>query len=247
MRYFCWMACILFAFGCSSTWKSTKEMYDEYVVQAETVDIEDPGTGNEGQLQMARVISRMDERLFYFLREFSSRDTFPGMEWFDSLLGEYPWLSGTGAVDTEGEILVLRPETSIKPVDFLPLLDPNECFDERSVRGAVVETEFGPEVYVGEPFFRDGEWMGLLTAHFDMRALVRLSPVPDDLLILSRETVLWPGKNFPVEQLREKIKWDDLEDTTRDEVEINEREYFWLVRYVGQMKIVYVVAVPEEQ
>ena len=88
---------------------------------------------------------------------------------------------------------------------------------------------------------------GLVVAHFDVRSLVKLSPNPEELVILAGEKVLWSGKYQFESTPFAQINWQQmLGEESYGVVTESGNSYTWLVRYLGDVPIVFGTATPQE-
>ncbi|MFP4516122.1 MAG: hypothetical protein ACLFNV_04940 [Desulfovibrionales bacterium] len=225
----------------SATWKHSKQFYKEYVDTDPSVSIETEGLDEPAREKMARLFSGVDQRIMHLSRVLGNQDSFPDNGWYEQILDRFPWINGVAAVDKQGTILVARPEETIKPQNFDVLLDENEVYGKRTIRARVDETPFGPEFYMGGPFFNENTLQGLVAVHFDFRSLLQFSPAPDDLMVLTEQGIVWPGSGFDEKALAE-LPWGEfLRNDVHGNLKLNKREYYWISRYVGQMRLIYVV------
>lgn len=243
-------ALIVLLTGCkqsvNNTWRETKGYYNTYLntpAELEFAEV-DADTAEE---KLAVMYTPIGEELEKFVRVIDAKDVFPDLKWVESTMERFPWLSGIAVINLEGKVLMQRPAVSMKPLKFAPLLDETKEYGFRKLRGYVDETPLGNEAYVAMPFFSDNEMKGLVVAHFDARSLVELSPHSEELIVLTGKHVLWTGKyqfeNTPFAQ----IDWKQMLGNESYGV-FNEsgQSFTWLVKYVGEIPIVFGTAVGEE-
>lgn len=82
----------------------------------------------------------------------------------------------------------------MKELDFIPLLYEDKKQNSRALRGDVQNTPLGPEIMLAAPLYDGVDFLGIVVAYFDMRALMQYSGNPENLVILSPHALLWPGK-----------------------------------------------------
>lgn len=236
-----WVIVLVSAAGCVEVVKESKKAYREYVDSAQPIKLESTKEQTDGTTKLARLFSPVDERLHDLLQTLDHQDAFPGGDWSDMVLKKYDWVSGIAAVTKAGEVLFEKPGETIKEAHYNLLLpEAEKCF-EKKIRSDVDQTPFGAEVYLGGPFFKDNEWQGMLVARFDFRSLVKFSESPGELMILSDKGVLWSGQDFDVQGLSD-MPWSEvLKDRVSGKVSVNGQAYRYISRYLGQMKLVYVV------
>ncbi|MYL82627.1 hypothetical protein GTA51_05690 [Desulfovibrio aerotolerans] len=237
-------ACCLLASltGCGTMktkWRETRKLYREYVNTDPSIDFSDEGISDKGLQRLAALFMPVDERLMGMMRALGSQDTPPEQEWAQGLLTSYDWLSGVAMVDTTGQVMGQVPSTSMRPLDFTPLLEQAERYKVRKMGARVVTDEMGTVVMVAAPFFKENEWAGLVVAFFDPRNLVRFSPNADALVITSTEGLVWPGAGGQGEGLA-ALKWAEiLKGEVQGDIQAGGGQYVWQARYVGQLELIY--------
>lgn len=82
----------------------------------------------------------------------------------------------------------------MKDLDFIPLLYEDKKQNSRALRADVQNTPLGPEVMLAAPLYDGVDFLGVVVAYFDMRALMQYSGSPENMVILSPQALLWPGK-----------------------------------------------------
>lgn len=240
---------ILLMAGCSTTrnvWDSTTEVYDTYVDPKPEIDLDrGPGLSRKEQV-LAVQFSQLDQPLEQALRTLAPQDRFPSEEWMSNFQTRFPWMTAIMAVNTQGEMLAQHPQISLKPIDTTPLLAHEWSMFERGLQGFVQDTPLGPEVIIAGPFFRDGNWQGLLVAHFDPRRLVEFSTNPDQLTLLTADELLWSGVNPEVTQEIRDAPWSQiLRSDIQGQRSTQSGAYAWMARPIGALHLIYVVALPQ--
>ena len=222
-----------------TTWRDTKKLYREYVNTDPTIDFSAQGITDKGVQHLAALMMPVDERLMAMLRALGSQDTPPESEWCHQLVTKYDWLSGVAVLDASGAVLSQDPSVPIRPLDYSGLLDFAERYKVRKLGAQIKTDELGTVIMVAAPYFKNNEWAGLVVASFDPRSLVRFSPQPDALVVLSTEGVVWPGGGGQGEALA-GLKWADmLKSNVSGEVSSGGAQYLWQARYVGQLELIY--------
>lgn len=233
---------LFFAAGCSTvheTVKDTKQLYDEYVVPKPEVELDNDDLDRE-QLRLARLFKPVDEHINNLRKYLDGMDKLPKEEWFKRLFTEYGWISGVMIVDVAGEVRFQHPPQSLKQHDLSPFMEWGEAWHDHYLRAFAVNTSLGPEIYLANPFFKDSEWQGLVVVHFDPRKLLRFCPEPDDLILLSPNDVLWPGKYEQDAQAMAGLPWEEmLEDGEFGEYKGSRGKYYWIARHLGYYHIIY--------
>lgn len=236
--------------GCGSTslhetWKSTKKLYGEYLNPPASVDYEDKGSLSEAESLLASRMLPIDDQLVLLERFLENQDKPPTGAVIARLFGQFPWLSGLAAVDADGYVQAQEPPVPMKPLDFAPIVSEEARKTEpRGIRSYVQDTPLGPEVFVGVPIYQNAELRGVLVSHFDMRALLRYTVGAEDLVILSPQAVLWPGRfNIESTPLYGR-KWEELtRSSVQGSVSNANGEFIWMVRFIGKTPIVFAAPV----
>jgi hypothetical protein len=245
------LCCLVFLTGLTgcgtmkTTWRDTKKLYRTYVNTDPTIDFSDQGITDKGLQRLASLFMPVDERLMSMMRVLGAQDTPPEAEWTQDFLTRHDWLSSVAVLDTSGAVLSQVPAVSMRPLDYAGLLEFSDRYAKRKL-GALVKTdELGTVVMVAAPYFKNNEYAGLVVASFDPRNIVRFSPEPGALVIVSTEGLVWGGDGGQGEALA-GLKWQDLlKDAVQGEMQVAGGQYAWQARYVGQMELVYLTDVRE--
>lgn len=241
--------CILFLslLGCDSArnlWSRTTGLYETYIDPKPEIDLQRRPGLSKKEKQLAMHFSVMDQQLELLLRTLAPQDAFPSQAWFERVSGRFSWLTAIMAVDTQGEVLVRRPEIPIKTVQTAPLLEEEWSLLERGLQGFVQETPLGPELIVAGPFFRDGVWQGLLIAHFDPRSLINLTQDPEGLVLLAPGQLMWSSLNATTTQELVAAPWNDiLKSRVQGRWSGENALFVWIARPIGALQMIYAVAV----
>ncbi len=230
--------------GCEAvrdSWKDTKELYVEYVVPTASVDLNNDDI-DATELKLASLLIPLDVRLDALVRFLDGRDSLPDESWVEELFQRFPWVSGFMAVDMEGNELLREPAISLKPIDPQPFVALGEAWNDRAMRAVADDTPLGPEIYLAAPFFVDTVLRGVTVVHFDMRALVNFTSRPEELIVLTPTETLWAGGSDEHGMLLAKAPWQEILKSEDDGVlSAGGREFHWLVRYLGDLQIIYAV------
>lgn len=226
-------------------WRETRKLYREYVNTDPSIDFSDQGISDKGLQRLAALFMPVDERLMGMLRVLGSQDTPPEQEWAQQLLTSYDWISGVAVLDTAGQVQAQVPTVSLRPMDFTPLAEQAERYKVRKMGARVATDEMGTVVMVAAPYFKENEWAGLVVVYFDPRNLVRYSPEPDALTVVSTEGLVWAGASGQGESLA-ALKWTDiLREAVQGDIHVGGGQYAWQARYLGQLQFVYLTDVRE--
>lgn len=234
------LACLLILPGCGF-WKKVKSSYQGTVLPAEVELEEQPGMqGARGKL--AQLFCPLDQNLEFMLREIRIKTDRPQEQWLRELHRSFSWVNGVAVVDRGGSIQARYPQSPVKPVDYSSLVRAASDWQNRKMRTAVQKTELGPEVFVLRPFFERNEWQGLVAVHFDPRTLARMSPQPDDLLMLGPDALLWGGRYNKEGKELSELNWKSfLESDVNGHVTVQGKRFYWLARFVGSDPLIYAV------
>ena len=229
--------------GCGDTtardaWKSTKVFYGEYINPQASINYDDKGEMDAASRSFASNMQIVDRELIRLERFLRNQDKTPTGEGVEQLLRSFPWLSGVAAIDPDGKVLVQEPPVAIKPIDFTAVLEPSPL-GERRLRKAVVDTPLGPEVLIAVPIFASADLKGLYVPHFEMQSLMRITAKPEEVMVFTPSTVLWPGRfagNVPVNS-------KDWVEITKSEVAGKVtgagEDFLWVCRFVGGSPVIF--------
>lgn len=241
------LACVLLAAtGCDtmkSSWKSTRKLYKEYVNVDPTIDLKAEAEEDPTVLKLATLFAPVDEKLEYMIRALSSQESPPSREWCEAFMSANPWLTGVAVLDASGSASVKLPSFTLKQVDYSPMMDFEAVYKQRKMAGYVESGDLGSEVLVGQPLYSNNEFAGVLVVNFDPATLAKLSPNPDNLIIVSSGVALWGGKDPAAAQSLAKRDWKKIlaGDVTGD-IREGGQTYLWQTRYLAHIQLVYMVA-----
>lgn len=238
---------LLFASGCeygSKVWQDAQN----YVDPNPEIDLNHGGIENPDDNKLALLFTPVDEKILSLINALSAVDSHPDENWFKMLFMRFPWISGVLTVDEEASILVKLPETGIKPFKPGPLVEYEGDWSEISMKSFINYSEFGPEMYLCTPFFKDAEFKGLVVVHFDPRILLNFCPEPEKLIIMQPDGGgFWTGSDNEDKEALLKIDWDELlDEDVHGVVTVGETRYVWLSRYVGDTQILYLTRAVSE-
>ncbi|SBW12203.1 conserved exported hypothetical protein [uncultured Desulfovibrio sp.] len=235
--------------GCSSyqptknVWKSTKSLWNTYVSPPATVDFEEKGNLSPQALSLTHSMMGIDVELTRLERTMLNADKPPTREWLSSFLTSFPWVSGFAGVKYDGTILGQEPANPMKPLDFIPLLYEDKKQSTRALRADVQNSSFGPEVLLASPLYDGTEFLGVVVANFDMRSLMQYSQTPQDVVILSPQALLWPGKYDFASTPLAGVNWDEVtaKSTSGTCTNVN-GTFYYNVRFLGNVPLIFAVA-----
>ncbi|WP_028586953.1 hypothetical protein [Desulfocurvus vexinensis] len=240
--------------GCETldkTWSATKttthKYYKGYLNTDPSIDYE-ARDWTSSEAKLAELFAPVDKPAHTLAIALNRQDAFPGDAWVQTLFADYPWMSGLVVATLDGEIVMQRPETALKPLNFAPLLAHGEALADRRLRAHVDMTPLGPEVYMATGMFRGNELVGAIMVHFDIRNLLEFSPEPGALVVVTAEQTLWAGADDAATQAVRAQPWAEiLADESHGRFTADGREYIWLCRFLGDLKLVYATAAVEDE
>lgn len=235
--------------GCSSyqptknVWKSTKAFWNTYVSPPATVDLEEKGTLSPQALSLTQSMMGIDVELTRLERVMLNADKPPTREWLTTFMTSFPWVSGFTGVKYDGTILGQEPANPLKHLDFIPLLYADKKQSTRALRADVQNTPLGPEVILAMPLYDGTDFLGVVATNFDMRSLMQYSKTPDNVVILSPQALLWPGKyDFAATPLA-GVNWDEVtQKSTSGTCSNANGKFYFNVRFLGNVPLVFAVA-----
>lgn len=225
-----------------NAWKTTKDLWYTYVSVPARVDYSEKGDLSPRAMALSTCMMGIDVELSRFERTMMNADRAPTREWLDKLFADYPWVSGFAGVKYDGTLLGHEPGPSLKNLDFIPLLYEDKKQNSRALRGYVQQSPLGSEVMLAAPLYDGVDFLGIVVAHFDMRALSKFSSSPEDLVILSPAALLWPGKyDFAATPLA-GVDWETVASKSTSGTCTNERgSFYYQVRYLGNLPLIFAV------
>ena len=237
--------------GCNSfqptknVWKTTKGLWNTYVSPPASVDYEEKGSLPPQALALSTGMIGIDVELGKLERVMQNADKPPTREWLSNLFATFPWLSGFAGVKYDGTILGQEPANGLKELDFIPLLYEDKKQNSRALRADVQPSPLGPEIMLATPLYDGVDFLGIVVAYFDMRALMQYSEHPQDMVVLCPSALLWPGKyDFAATPLA-GLDWSEIVKHSSAGTCTNATgSFFYLVRYLGNLPLVF--AVPEK-
>lgn len=237
--------------GCSTyqpvkdVWKSTKGMWNTYVSQPAVLDYENKADLPERGLALSRDMQGVDVELDKLERVMQNADRPPTQEWLNQLFAQFPWLNGFAGIKYDGTILGQQPADSLKDLDFNPLLYEDRKQRSRALRGDIQPSPLGPEIMLATPLYDGVDFLGIVTAYFDMRSLMHFSKNPQDIVILAPNALLWPGKyDFAATPLA-GVDWAKaVAESSAGVCSNSTGSFVYMVRYLGNIPLVF--ATPEK-
>lgn len=216
------------------SWKTTKDFVDP----PPQIDTDSYQFQNPNQEKLAKLFTPVDGPLTTLARFVYNTDTMPDLDWLDLLMARFPWVNRVVVTDDAGTIVFMQPELPVKKISK-PLKFEGVWRDIRLMT-VVDYSDLGPELYIGRPYFRDVDFRGIIGVGFDPRSLLSLSPSPQELVIIHPGSGVWSrGADVDKKGLLE-VDWDELlKDEVHGQVQVGEKYYTWIVRYIGSDAYVY--------
>lgn len=251
LRSFLVLLAAVFLCGCNAyqptknVWKTTKGLWNTYVSPPASVDYEEKGDLPPQALALSTGMIGIDVELGKLERVMQNADKPPTREWLNGLFASFPWLSGFAGVKYDGAILGQEPANTLKELDFIPLLYEDKKQNSRALRADVQPSPLGPEIMLATPLYDGVDFLGIVVAYFDMRALMRYSEHPQDMVVLSPSALLWPGKYDFAATPMAGLDWAEIVKHSSAGTCTNATgSFFYLVRYLGNLPLIF--AVPEK-
>ena len=188
--------------GCSryqpvkNVWKGTKGLWYEYVSQPASINYDDKGELTERDQIFTKGMMGIDTQLHRLERLMANADKPPTRAWMDNFFKEVPWVDGFAGVKPDGSILGQEtvPGKTPKQLDFNSILYEDKKQSTRALRCDVQQTPEGPEVMVAMPLYDGIDFLGCVVAYFNMEHLAKSVNTPNDIVVLSPQALLWPGR-----------------------------------------------------
>ncbi|MDR2055997.1 MAG: hypothetical protein LBQ10_09060 [Desulfovibrio sp.] len=236
--------------GCNSyqptkdVWKGTKNFWNVYVSPAAEIDYEEKGALSPSALELTNSMMGVDRQLSRLERVMINADRPPTKTWVSDFMSNFPWLNGFAGVKYDGTILGQVPSPPLKQLDFIPLLYEDKKQSNRALRADVQNTPLGPETMLAVPLYDNADFLGVVVAHFDMRTLAQFTGNPANIVILSPQALLWPGKYDYAATPLAGVNWEEVVSKSSSGVCKNAAgSFYYIVRYFANLPLVF--AVPE--
>lgn len=251
MKYFAQLLLIcslLLLCACSSyqptknVWKTTKSLWNTYVSQTASVNYENTADLPPESMALSRDMQGIDLELTRLERTMQNADKPPTQEWLNQLFEEFPWLNGFAGVKYNGQILGQQPPDSMKNLDFNPLLYEDKKQNSRALRADIEPSPLGAEVMLATPLYDGVDFLGIVVAYFDMRSLMRFSENPQDIVILTPNALLWPGKyDFAATPLA-GVDWTKtVMESSAGTCSNSTGTFIYIVRYFANLPLIFAI------
>lgn len=236
---------VLFMLGGCGVWDTTadytRESWEttrEFVDPPPEIDTDAYQFENPNQEKLAKLITPVDGPLTSLIRFVDNTDTLPGVDWLELLRARYPWVDRVLVTDEAGTIILMQPELPMKKISK-PLVFEG-VWRKIKLLTVVDYSDLGAQLYLGRPYFEDVHFAGLIGVGFDPRTLIKLSPEPDQLVVIHPGGGVWSvGADVDKDGLL-AVPWNEiLKDKVNGQVAVGDKYYTWLSRYVGDDQYVY--------
>lgn len=242
--------CSVALVGCRSSqnikdaWKGTRSYYYEYLNTPASLNMDDKGNILDYQAEMGSAIADFDMRILELERVLQNSDRNPDAAWVTSLTARFPWLSAVALTDEEGYPRALVPPTFAKGFEIGTLLEVDPKQQIKDLRAFVQEDPQGPEIYVGNPVYIGADFKGVITVHFDPRALLARAGDPGKIIIAAPCGIVWPGLYDAQATPVAKVDWGEEVRKNSSGIVRNELgAFYWVCRYLGNLPLIYAVRV----
>ncbi|MDR2743980.1 MAG: hypothetical protein LBB66_02105 [Desulfovibrio sp.] len=234
--------------GCNSyqptkdAWKGTKNFWNAYVSPAAEIDYKEKGALSPSALELTNSMMGADQQLSRLERVMLNADKPPTKTWVSDFMTNFPWLSGFAGVKYDGTILGQVPSSPLKQLDFIPLLYEDKKQSNRALRADVQNTPLGPEVMLAVPLFDSADFLGVVVAHFDMRTLAQFTGNPSNIVVLSPQALLWPGKYDYAATPLSGVNWEETVSKSSSGLCKNAAgSFYYIVRYFANLPLIFAV------
>lgn len=227
-----------------NVWKGTRSLWYTYVSPPAYVDFDEKGDLSKEGKALSSCMIGIDVELAKVERVMQNADKPPMKEWVSNFLSSYPWLSGFAGIKYDGTILGHEPAGQLKQLDFNPLLYEDKKQNSRALRADAQNTPLGPEVLLATPLYDGIDFLGVVVAHFEMKSLMRHSNAPENMVVLTPNVLLWPGKYDFASTPLAGVKWEEVvRQSSQGTCSNTNGKFIYTVRWLANLPIVF--AVPE--
>ncbi len=223
------------------TWSKIRQFYESQFYSSQ-VELEYETGMDQAEERAAILFAQVDQKLDPLLQELELQEDWPADNWADRLYEAHPWLSGVQVMDTQGQVQQGAQDQDL-PWDRQNILKLHDNWQDQNMEFAVFPSGNSTWMTIIRPCMQENEWQGLLLAFFRIDSLFRQSSQPQDILLLSRQKVLWPG-GYPdrAQELLETGFTQRLKHQSHGEVEVSGLDFYWIARYVGSEPLLYLIA-----
>ncbi|MFP4392403.1 MAG: hypothetical protein ACOC3Y_03590 [Desulfohalobiaceae bacterium] len=238
---FCVAASVFLLVSCKSWQKSWQALDSSFYPEKVELD-KDPGWP-ESEVEAAHVFAQVDQGLQRLLLELELQETLPDQGWAENVLQGQPWLQGLLVVDKEGEIQQGNKARDLPEGVVQEVLSRAETWQDDDLRLVLPHKGEQTWMVLARPYQQGRQWQGLILAYFQPQAMLKKADNPDQIILLSKEQVLWDGDYPQAANKALEQDWSGhLQDEAYGQIRVADQEFYWLSRYVGQDPIFYLLA-----
>lgn len=222
-------------------WNKIHQAYEGQFYPSQ-VELEYETGMDKAEERAAVLFAQVDQKLHRLLQELELQEDWPPDNWAENLQEAHPWLTGVQVMDSQGEVQQGAQDQDL-PWDRQQILQLHDNWQDQNIEFAVFPRGNSTWMTLIRPCTQGKEWQGLLLAFFRMESLFSNSSQPQDMLLLSRQKVLWPGA-YPsrAQELLDTGFTKRLQHQSHGEVEVSGLDFYWTARYVGSEPVLYLIA-----
>ena len=247
---FLFVVSLVCAAGCrtpqtlKNSWKETRSYYYAYLNTPAKLDMDAKGNLDSHEAVLAAAVADFDLHLRELERALQNSDRNPDPMWVNKITTRFPWLAGLALTDATGNPRAKVPMEYAKPFDIGTLGAEDTKQLLKDLRAYMQDTPQGQELYIANPVYHGGEFQGLIIVHFDPRTLIARAADPAKFMLASPKGIVWPGIYRADSTPIASINWGEVtKDSSYGTVSNASGTFFWLVRYIGNLPLVYAVKV----
>ncbi len=244
----CLVAALGMGAGCNKwqptkdVWKGTKSLWHEYVSPPASIDYDDKAELSERGQALVNGMMSTDVELERLERIMLNADKPPTRGWMQDFFARCPWIDGFAGVKADGTVLgqEAAPGREPKTLDFNAILYEDAKQNTRALRCDVQQTPHGPEVLVAAPLYDGVDFLGAVVAYFNMDTLAAHAKTPQEVVILTPQALLWPGRYDFASTPLAGIDWAEAATKSNAGTVKNANGTFaYQIRYFGNLPIVF--------
>ncbi len=244
----CLVAALGMGAGCNKwqptkdVWKGTKSLWHEYVSPPASIDYDDKAELSERGQALVNGMMSTDVELERLERIMLNADKPPTRGWMQDFFARCPWIDGFAGVKSDGTVLgqEAAPGRPQRTLDFNAILYEDAKQNTRALRCDVQQTPNGPEVLIAAPLYDGVDFLGAVVAYFSMETLASYAKTPQEVVILTPQALLWPGRYDFASTPLAGIDWAEAATKSHAGTVKNANGTFaYQIRYFGNMPIVF--------
>lgn len=237
------IALCLVGTGCG-VFSGTKDATEDLIWSDEVELEQECGLGPAGK-KMAGIVYPVDTRLESLIQ--AARTLEPSNQGeLSNLVSKFPWIEGAALVSPDAEMRLQRPEKGQMQLALEKVVQRASQWRDRRLHAVYGKQLFGADVVVLKPLYTDGVHKGYLVVSFDFRSLADYSSRSEELIAVSGNYVLWPGRYVTASESLASTEWDALlEDGVSGRHTVRDRGFLWMARYIGREPFFYAVEIQQ--